>query len=442
MTLTDAQIRRVGTGIALLVPTWGRWIHRTVHCVAFVDTLETRHAITKYFTVPDRDVLPAPAADSDYCYLPIARLRKELFINFDAIEASGQRVAVVTAVRARRMCLAALDSLAEAEVGRSLPPRVKRDVDQILGRDGKQSRAELERFTDAADDRNLRRDLSSEDCVFWRLANLLAEDRLIIFELSATPGQTRIVTFSFDLPAQTLMPLDLVSDRRNRVSRAVAFKAKNMILPLPDVGDAGSYHFEAEAPQGLQFQQSKLELYSPPDETKLVDLDARPTSSRRALFDISPQVEGTMGLSSISVRPTPGTVVGGGTLLGVITTCLVAWTAVRAPHIAGSSAATLLLIVPGLLAVLVARPGEHPLTSKALVGLRTAALVPGLASIFGAAVLIGKLDTSLTQWLLGCLAVVSACATIFMAVAWWRCRVRARPIVGAARDAREDIRIA
>jgi hypothetical protein len=82
----------------------------------------------------------------------------------------------------------------------------------------------------------------------------------------------------------------------------------------------------------------------------------------------------------------------------------------------------LLLVLPGVISTLLARPGEHHLVSRLLRGVRLLTLSSAICLYFAAAVVVaGVAGSALRSWWLA-LAVVSAVPAVLLGVAVRRCR--------------------
>jgi hypothetical protein len=75
------------------------------------------------------------------------------------------------------------------------------------------------------------------------------------------------------------------------------------------------------------------------------------------------------------------------------------------------ASATVLALVPGLLAVYLARPGEHALASRMLVGVRFMVLISGACAISAGALLLGHADPEEREFLWTLLLCISTGAT-------------------------------
>jgi hypothetical protein len=83
----------------------------------------------------------------------------------------------------------------------------------------------------------------------------------------------------------------------------------------------------------------------------------------------------------------------------------------------------LLLVLPGVVSTLLARPGEHHLVSRLLRGVRVLTLASAVTVYFAAAVVVaGVSGHALQKWWFA-LAAVSAIPSVVLGIAVQRCRL-------------------
>jgi hypothetical protein len=217
---------------------------------------------------------------------------------------------------------------------------------------------------------------------------------------------------------------------------------QGLSVATPGAASADSYHFEVEAPPGLEISRARLDAgFRVPKRSSLPEAYRR---SRRyaelwlrifmANERLSVQVDGpvrrvhllTPALPS-KAKPTAKILIRtsrAGFLRPALLTCLLSTTLLwlgylRVSHLvaqgATASSIPVLLVVPGLLAAYLARPAEHPLATSLLVGVRAMVAVAGLCAVGAAALLIGQLNPGVTRsaWVvLACGASASTVAVL------------------------------
>jgi hypothetical protein len=86
------------------------------------------------------------------------------------------------------------------------------------------------------------------------------------------------------------------------------------------------------------------------------------------------------------------------------------------------SSAALLLVLPGVISTYLARPGEHHLVSRMLLGVRTLTVVSAMIVYLAAAVVVTDVAPGLVREIWGGLAVLAAIPATALTVAVRRCR--------------------
>jgi hypothetical protein len=184
-----------------------------------------------------------------------------------------------------------------------------------------------------------------------------------------------------------------------RLSQAMAWRSKPILIKLR-LGDGGSYHFEFEAPPGLQVTRAKIA----DDRRGVLDIELRSTQ-RTHLYVPAPMCEPATAYALLNLRPRAETVVRGATLTSLITSLMVLAVIVRwqITGNAGPDGIALLVALPAMFAAYFAYTGPSNVTNAMLPWLRIMALVPG-AMAFGAAAIV--LDGDTQHWALALLDVL------------------------------------
>jgi prealbumin domain-containing protein len=177
------------------------------------------------------------------------------------------------------------------------------------------------------------------------------------------------------------------------------------VVVVPSLGQAGSYHLEIEAPEGLQVTAARLgELpaYVIPTENgnnKDLKSDFETGNLQRAHLYLAGVRQGQSGRAVFYLRPRPETIVRPAALTGCITSIAILIVCLRldgiGPNI--SAVGTLLLLIPGGLSAYVARHREPITTTARLFRLRIAALTCGLWAFLSTLLLVLGRDWPLNR---------------------------------------------
>lgn len=234
-----------------------------------------------------------------------------------------------------------------------------------------------------------------------------------------------------DLPIEYEGPIDFLGTSRQlfaRFTAAVGWDAIDLRIDDPMMQDPQSYHFQVQAPAGLEvseimparmptgdflsFYSANQHLYmSAADPGQLIPLTLRLRVQRRGLLNLS-------------------------MLTTFVITALLWFVSIRCGRIDGQAeqsgaqiTAAVLLVVPALLVLFSTRPAENALASSMLTGVRSSVLLCGLSAMASAAAIGGvrPFDSLKTSLLVA--AGISTVAMLTVSVAW----------LGSSRLVRENV---
>lgn len=413
--------RDVGANVLYLLNTWTEWVHRRVETFKFSDPVTLSRRLSTDFALPADVFTPfRDHAGVPLHHVPLALLRKRKLTNFDLRDETGKALPLLTARENSAVAAATLVTCAEAvlasstQLGESVPEAIQRELWAVAAsRSPVAAGSRLRRMlTETSPDRAVRtwqRGLLG-DAPFLELAFDLARNFLVIVPLAVSRGERRIVKVSYDFhvsrppttignvvrrrvlgtdarrssaPAtEPLAPLD-------RVLRGAAIRQKTVVIPVPAIGQANSYHADFEAPNGLQLTRLRLFAYDPAGKTTS-ERDAELRSLQRAHVFSNTDAQGVSGVLIADLRPRKGTIVRAGLLTSTLALLLLVLVALALPSLRRDvgPAVALLLLVPGTLSAYVSRPREDEFTSAAVFGLRVLAAVPGACAVLAATVLV------------------------------------------------------
>ncbi|MGA9284087.1 MAG: hypothetical protein WBV85_01460 [Solirubrobacteraceae bacterium] len=412
------------------------WLHRRVERISHADRLMIRRKVSVDFTIPPE--LP-PFHDENgsdgpsVYFVPVALLRKwPPLMDFDLRAQDGCPIPLLTSQKNREVDAAALVGLAPAGEERECLASRLEDVAKLDAAGAERALDVVGTILAAKLD-----SLTPEDQRGWartlRVAGSLVRNSILWVRIEARAGERRLIKFAFieQAPRELLL--------RRRILSAFSWAPRRAQYELPNLGERGSYHLEIEAPPDLDICSAKLRLSKlPPAHT----VGARKQTSIgallrtvwqqvvRALGERLRDLLGTIGEGEQAPPPhlsetEPGEpyawnlreraylyVVGSQDQYGVasvdmaignralISSSLRASIVItvllgflwRAPgsvvhHLDGAVA--LLVIFPALLALLVVRPGEHPMMRQLIAGVRLLLVTAAMLPVVDAVLMLG-----------------------------------------------------
>lgn len=215
-----------------------------------------------------------------------------------------------------------------------------------------------------------------------------------------------------------------------KIGRSIAWASTSFTFDVPAVGEAGSFHFEVQAPEGLQIRRATLTAHAegcPSQGT--VRRGVR--TLQRVHLHLRDVPAGAWGAATVALKPRAPTLIRGNALgagliaLGLIVAAAFFIDKLRTTEDLGAIVGAL-LIVPGLLAVISVRSSEHPLTTSVLFGVRMVTLLSGASAVSAAVLLVAGRGGSAFRPLWIALSVLAL--LMFVLLAWaWRLAARRRP---------------
>lgn len=378
------------------------WVRRRVETVSYVADTTVRRQISVDFVLPhpDRDDPDDPLHGLDArtaILVPLGLPKKEPVTHFDVWDETGRTLSLLNTRENGDLAERALRHLVE-EAGAS---------PDVLDPDGAAMRQIREIATIGAEDAQAVLDIAiaewlgelfdegeSERILFEDLANSF----MLLVPARYAPGQHRVIKYAYDESLDWAGSGNTRSSRISRFMVALGLQDKSQSLEHP-IGLAEGYHVEIVAPEEVVISDAWLSAtqWTPPDEGHPNGYEkARPQASiasqrERAHLNVtalapredSEKVRGDRGRSVFTLRARRS-----GTFRALLaaTTLLAAlifgarW---RLGHLDDTTAAAVLLVFPAVVAVYLARPGEHAFATRLLAGVRAVAL---LAAISGLAV--------------------------------------------------------
>lgn len=399
-----------------------RWVHRRVEQVDFLDDRSVRRRVSVDFelpaNMPDREIAGTPID-----LVPLALLRKRPLVGFDLRDESGSTVPLLTREQNAFVAwslLAAVGEAAARNAGFSLPLPldVLSDLRLLASEQPEKARSAFKTFIKPRkrESRFLRRALMKDE-VFRSLAEALTENFMLLVLLEHESSRRRVLKYSYQEP----LPFPAFRLFRRQSARRffwflrvrLGLTAVPLDFEVPAMNEANTFHFEVESPRGLVVQSA--EIVDDTTDEILVEV-AEPEGSRVHLY-ASSQVETTGATAWVWLQPAVSGLVRISAIFSVAVGYFLAAIALRAEYVNPGPAMSLLLAIPGFLAIFIIRPGEHLLASRILLGFRSVVLLAGLLPLVAAVALLVGLPANAKQWMWWGLATTAA------GLAWLTARV-------------------
>ncbi|HEX2059096.1 MAG TPA: hypothetical protein VHI71_12100 [Actinomycetota bacterium] len=360
--------------------------------VEFLDDLTVRRRVSVDFELPSNEpnrVIANRAMD----LVPLALLQKAPLVGFDLRDESGASIPLLTRQQNAFVSWSLLAAVGEvaARLGGfplPLPAEVLTDLHRITFERPELAAQALRRFVKPGRraTKSLRRALMRDE-VFATLADALVANFLLLVLVEHNPSQRRVMKFSYIEPLPW-PPLSWSLKEWKRLNWMIRIRLGWEPVPLdfavPSLNEAGAFHFEVAAPRGLVVQSAEVVE----DETGYVVTEVSGPAGPKVHLYVPTEEYWDLSSAWVWLQPNLPGLIRASYLFALGVAMLLLALAVRGPTVPENPASTLLLAVPGFVGLFIARPGEHLLTSRALLGFRGVVAVLGLLPFAGAAGLV------------------------------------------------------
>lgn len=359
------------------------WIHRRTETVSVLDESSIHKRVTFDLTVPrvvrgrvqvDRGILP---------FVPLTLLPKLKLRNFDMTDAAGRRLPILTTAENGRVAAQTLRIYAESVLGRPPGVPVATDLALIATSTGDQLRGAMNRMLEpqgSADEADRRALIEAEE--FLSLLVDLGANFLLAVVADPRPGERQLLKFSYDAEGRRgNLPA------RSWFATRMGWMPADFSITTEGAVDASSYHVEIVAPADVEIVAAELHANG-----QTLDFEGGGVARAHLHTDMPVQAYPTP-YARARFRVVRTGFLYGALFTAALTTALLWLGRVRLDQLTTSieASSALLLILPGLLAAYLARPGEHALATSVLVGVRWMLVISALCALVGAAVLAAHL---------------------------------------------------
>lgn len=385
----------------LLTPE--RWIHRRVESITILDHLSIHRRVSLDLSLSQDDADDLERAG----FTPLTFLRKEVLRNLDLRDREGRPVPVLNKDATDRATGNALIVLAERILGTPLPGGIAHNLLFVPSAQPDLARRELSYWHRAA------AEASHPQAAIWgaltsaaafvSFAESLA-DNFVLLAACQAPVDRQLVKLSYE----QRFGLGDGPGSLGDLPVGLGWKLKSISVDVPTVSFSESYHLEVAAPPDLEIDAAQLRFERLAESHGAVPENVTDGGRLQRAHLYAGRVGPAFRAKAfIYFRRQRDAFLWSAFLTALLVVALLAVGLTRLDELIGDehssqgqTAAALLLITPTLLAAYIARPDEHRLASKILVGVRV--LVVGTA--FCAIVAVGVLaagysySTSVEIW--------------------------------------------
>ena len=435
--LIDSNDRQLlGLMFYMLLLAQKSWTYRRVETFAVGEERRFRRQMSIDFEIPPWAITVAKNLGLSNLPVPIMLLKKEPLVAFDLRDASDRSIPTLTREQNGALSMAALEA-ALAEVKDLAVSELKAKVKSVV-MDSESSAQDLvnclpprkpsEHEGDGLE--KLRWAISTLDTRFVLVADM---------PLDALRGRT-ILKAAFE--EETVGSQYAVSGGEDkqfwkRLRARMGLMDYKISFMTPEISSCQSYHFEIRPPAGIDCSKVQLLLNKKiPSQKEVRTVQGARGGSIRHLT-ASRELEDHQTSQSLreyevecAFRPSLDGFLLATYWIGLAATACLGFGIHFAAQLDSrptDPAVTLMLVLPGLIATYLVRPGEHVLASRLLRGVRVLTLVPGASLILAAAALAVHPSSGALSWEWFVLFLLSALFLVIQGVICDRARVLRPP---------------
>lgn len=377
------------------------------------------------FSVPA--LAPRLSLDSrqDMRLIPLTYLRKKSLVHFDLRDENGLCLPLVGLRQTQALTESMLDAWAKALLRLPLdepwPDEALRQcLHDVAAGSQEDLVAALHRWKTAVPGTLMHR-LHDDPCLRV-LLNRLASDFVLLIPVSSPPMTRRIIKFSYDEPLSlrdkhtTLQP-EGDEQREGRIAVALGWTGTRIRFPTPAAENCQSYHFEIEAPEGVQIVDASL-LADRPGRTGGISFDRVGGGFPRVNLHVVDVPKGSVSEAQVILRVARE---------GWLTTLVLACWATVALTVAAAAlyrtsepseelAISIFASVTGAVATLLVRPHGHRMATRLSAGLDTMATVATALPFLAAGLILLAPSRAVTASGLLLLAVLALGAAVAVTI--------------------------
>jgi hypothetical protein len=303
-----------GRRLALATIQWSDWVLRRVEKVRFRDDRSVNYQISIDFLVREDAPLYEGSGGRWFWLVPMSIMRRKTLVNFDLRDEEGRSIPLPGLRLTQHFDECLLRAIASIELNHHISEEAGKFIHEVVGGELVQVKSRMEslRAEDAPADIM---ELIRKDGIFNVMLHRLSYHYILYTFIEAEPRRRhRILRMSVDEPLTLyhrrpglLDPRDATKDKRtdtlsykrrsfvpkwsrHRVTAALGWTPTRVRFPVPTAENTTSFHFEIEAPPGVDIVEASI-LAGVPDEGS-----EESRNSNRPSFDRSCRPLPTVGL--------------------------------------------------------------------------------------------------------------------------------------------------
>jgi hypothetical protein len=268
--------KECGRRLLLLLLCSSDWVSRRTEHVSFRDDRSVVRRVTVEFHVPEQAPVFRGKDGEAYHLLPLSVMRRKTLVNFE-LRDEGGRFVVLPSLRHNQaitesVLLACADATVEqtggaAPTGVGSSREVADFVHQVVSGTQQQLATAYDSLKDGAAPEVAK---LAKNCLFKAILDRLADNFVLWVLIPASAPRRRVLTFSCDEPLHLRYREPGFTENKYRLGdilkswRAVVWRsalgltATRIEFPVPAAENTASFHFEIDAPKGLQIVEASL----------------------------------------------------------------------------------------------------------------------------------------------------------------------------------------
>jgi hypothetical protein len=275
--------RECGRRLLLLLLKSHTWVSRRVEHVSFRDDRSVVRSVTAEFYVPDEAPIFRGDDGQYYSFVPLSVMRRKTLVNFEVRDQEGRPVAMPTLRQNQAITESLLLACADAVAGGNSDHSVarRREIEDFVHRVISGDQQEL---VDTYDSLESSREPAAvlelyDNKAFRAILDRMADNFVLWAMIPANGPRRRVLTFSCDEPlylhyqssghkkgnngtAEDVDTYGMVKKlgvwRFTVWAAALGLRPTVIQFPVPAAENAASFHFEIDAPKGLQIVEASL----------------------------------------------------------------------------------------------------------------------------------------------------------------------------------------
>jgi hypothetical protein len=393
--------RECGRKLLLIFMESSSWVSRRTEHVCFRDDRAViRHVIAEFY-VPDEAPVFRGDDGNAYRLVPLSVMRRKTLVNFELRDEEGRPAALLPLRQNQAITESLLLACADVtfehrrQTGAAAGNEIACFINKVVS--GKQD--ELACAYKSLDDGSAGSAVRElvEDQTFRAILDRLADNFLLWVMIPAGAPRRRVLTFSFDEPLSLhYRKPGLTGDeyepskkkyelgkKLNPLTPTVLLSALGLTttrirFPVPAAENTASFHFEIDAPPGVEIAEASLLAGRPDDENKEPSFDHVQGGFPTVGLHVIEVPNGSLSRVQVGLQ-----VVTRGWLMSSMLSCwavfgLLLAFALHQPNVMfqkGTVSAPILIALAGGIAALIAQSDTHPLAAHLLRSARSLATI-------------------------------------------------------------------